>query len=159
MAPIHAIVSNYCMATGARRRLGRHLRPADPVRLRRVLAALARAQVFVPQISREGYSAHPFVPRDIAKSWLDRSAFDQTIKKHLAKLVDLQECKVLVPPRERMDDVSAQMIVEVILRSAPCGQSPLSTKILITWWCLAHPFNLALGDVLKSAACKDASSS
>lgn len=70
----------------ARRRLGRHLRPADPVRLRRVLAALARAQVFVPQISREGYSAHPFVPRDIAKSWLDRSAFDQTIKKHLAKL-------------------------------------------------------------------------
>ena len=43
--------------------------------------------------------------------------------------------------------------------SAPCGQSPPSTKILITWWCLAHRFNLALGDVLKSAACKDASSS
>ena len=39
--------------------------------------------------------------------------------------------------------------------SAPCGQSPPSTKILITWWCLAHRFNLALGDVLKSAACTD----
>jgi len=41
-------------------------------------------------------------------------------------IVELQESKVLVAPRERMDDVSAQMIIEVILR----GQDNLSVQIV-----------------------------
>ncbi len=44
--------------------------------------------------------------------------------------MDLQESKVLVPPRERMDDVSAQMIVEVILRSGGHQNAQIVSKFV-----------------------------
>ena len=44
--------------------------------------------------------------------------------------MDLQESKVLVPPRERMDDVSAQMIVEVILRSEGHLNAQIVSKLV-----------------------------
>jgi hypothetical protein len=42
--------------------------------------------VFVPQLSREGFSAHPFMPRNITNDWLESNTFHRIIKKHLAEL-------------------------------------------------------------------------
>ena len=57
--------------------------------------------------------------------------------------MDLQESKVLVPPRERMDDVSAQMIVEVILRSEGHQNAQIVSKLVavMSYKVTKHPIN------------------